>query len=296
MIRSMTGFARAEAGFKKVRWTVEIHSLNHRYFEFSLKASNALLGLENQIRDLVQERMSRGKITVSLYKANENNSASVLDELKINEEAVRFYLTHVRQLKKKFKIGGELEVSQLLSFPGVFDKERSETGVEKFWGGIKKVLTEAVRQAILVQEREGAKLAEDMLKRLDLMRQALKKIEAFAKENPERIYENLRARLNLLLKENPSDTDRLNREAAFLADRSDITEETVRLGSHLDLFSERLKGAKKTVGKELDFLCQEMNREANTLGSKAQHFEISKEAILIKGEIEKIREQIQNIE
>jgi len=160
---------------------------------------------------------------------------------------------------------------------------------------LKKILKQTLAQAIKAKELEGRKLAVDMEKRLIAICRAIEKIEQHARGQSQHVFQKLSERVDLLLAEKEKDMDRMRREVAFLADRSDITEEIVRMKSHLDLFRSRLKNSTE-IGRELDFLCQEMNREVNTMGSKAQLFEIATEVVFVKGEIEKIREQIQNIE
>ena len=293
MIRSMTAFARVAARAEDDNWVVEIRSLNHRYFEFSLKIAPALAALENRIRDLVQAKMRRGKITVAIGQDAHHNGRQ--RELSFDESAIKFYLSSISKLKKKFKIQGELSVAELLKLPGIFSGEESGIDPEKSWKPIKKVLGKALDQAIKAKEVEGQKLAKDIHERLAAVAKTMENIEAHAKGQGERIFKKLSERIDTLLAEKEKDTERMNREVAFLAERSDITEEIVRMKSHLDLFKSRLKGSDE-VGRELDFLSQEMNREVNTMTSKAQHFEISTEVVFVKGELEKIREQIQNIE
>lgn len=292
MTRSMTSFARAVGSAKENHWAVEIRSVNHRYFEFSVKLPPAVNALENQVRDLVKSDLKRGKIMVSVSRDGESAKDR---RLAFDDEAVSFYIGSLQKLKKRFKLSGEVTVSDVLRFPGAFINEESQEDPEEQWTSIKKVLTRALTEAGKSRELEGGKLAQDILQRLDTIEQTVKKIEKLSKAEPERLRKKLQERVEQLLADRTKDSERLEREVAFLAERSDITEETVRLRSHLALFRSRLK-AEGEVGRELDFLCQEMNREINTMGSKSQLFEISTEVVSVKGELEKIREQIQNIE
>ncbi len=292
-IRSMTAFARAVSNTPEGAWGIEIRSLNHRYFEFSLKVPPALGSLENRIRDFVQASLRRGKVTVSLMR--ESASGEAANRAVIDESAVRFYAASVKKLKRKFRLGGDLSVSDLLRLPGIFTAEERKTDAEKIWPSLQRLLVQGLKKAVTAKHLEGRKLSQDILTRLGLIRVALAKIEKSAAGQNERILKKLSERMNAILKDHPADPDRLAREAAFLAERSDITEEIVRMKSHLDLFKARLGGGAE-IGRELDFLCQEMNREVNTLGSKAQLFEVATEVVFVKGELEKIREQIQNIE
>ena len=292
MIRSMTAFARVSAPARGGRWALELRSVNHRYFEFSLKLPPALGALETPIREWVQSRIRRGKITLAVAQDSEREKTKGVS---LDEEAVRLYLGAIGKLKKRFKLAGEPAVGDLLKLPGIFTAETPEENPETVWPGLKKILTRVLDQAIKAKELEGGKLAVDIRHRLDAIAKALEKIERHAQGQTARVFQKLSERVNQLVMEKEMDADRLAREAAFLADRADITEEIVRLKSHLELFQSRLKGDGE-VGRELDFLCQEMNREINTVGSKAQLFEISTEVVFVKGELEKIREQIQNIE
>lgn len=288
----MTSFARAVGSAREGHWAVEIRSVNHRHFEFSVKLPPAVAALETQVRDLVKVDLKRGKIMVSISRDGESAKGR---RLAFDEEAVSFYISGLQKLKKRYKLSGEVSVSDVLKFPGAFMNEETQEDPEKEWAPIKKVLSKAVSEACKSREREGNKLAQDILARLDMIDQTVKKIEKLSKAEPERIRKKLQDRVAQLLEERAKDSDRLEREVAFLAERSDITEEVVRMRSHLGLFGSRLKGDGE-VGRELDFLCQEMNREVNTMGSKSQLFEISTEVVFVKGELEKIREQIQNIE
>ena len=292
MTRSMTSFARAGAPAREGNWNIEIRSVNHRYFEFSLKIPSALTALENRVRDRVQSAMRRGKVTVAI---SQELSADQPKALSIDEKAARFYLDSIQKLKKKFKLAGDVSVGDLLRLPGIFGTEDSGVDPEKKWLQISKVLNQAVEHAVKARQVEGKKLAQDIDARLEVITKAVGKIEHYAKSASERIFKKLKDRIADLLNESTLDTERVHRETAFLAERVDITEELVRMKSHLELFNRRLK-TDGEVGRELDFLCQEMNREVNTMGSKSQFFEISTEVILIKGELEKIREQIQNVE
>ncbi|MCI0596976.1 MAG: YicC family protein, partial [candidate division Zixibacteria bacterium] len=272
--------------------TVEIKSLNHRYFEFSLRLPPPLSSLENRIRDLVQSRIGRGKVMVAVSHDVQNGTEKAIS---LDESALRFYTSAVQKLKKKYRLQGELTVSDLLKLPGIFTVEQAGEDPERVWAGLKKILEQAVAGAVRSKESEGKRLAADVEKRLTKIEASVRKIETLALGRAEHIYRKLSERIDALLARKEADTERVHREAAFLAERSDITEEMVRLRSHLKVFKQRLAGA-RDVGRELDFLCQEMNREINTVASKAQMFDISSEVIFVKGEIEKIREQIQNIE
>ncbi len=279
MTRSMTAFGRAGSPVRQGNWNIEVRSINHRYFEFSLKISPAFSALENRVRERVQSIMRRGKVTVAI---SQDLSGGRSQQISIDEQAAAFYLDSVRKLKKKFKLAGEVSVSDLLKLPGIFGGEESPVDPEKSWSQLSKVLNRALEEAVSAKQFEGKKLAKDIEGRLEVITKAIGKIEHYAANTSERILKKLKDRLTDLLKESTLDPERVHREAAFLAERIDITEELVRMKSHLELFSRRLKSDGE-IGRELDFLCQEMNREVNTMGSKSQFFEISTEVVLIKG-------------
>jgi uncharacterized protein (TIGR00255 family) len=251
-----------------------------------------MFSFEPQVRQLVQSVMRRGKVTISISEEGRTGESPVYE---LDQDQVRAYLASAKKLKAKFKMGGELTVGEVMRLPGVV-KEKAAGDVQawswvKFSGFLKNALDKAVRH----KEEEGEKLDKDFRQRLDHIVKTTHKIETLVHGNQKIYFEKLKNRLRDLLGDEKLDEDRVCREVAFLVERSDITEETVRMKSHLELF-EKWLGRQGEIGRELDFLCQEMNREANTMASKAQLFEVSQEAIAIKSEIEKIREQVQNVE
>lgn len=292
MIRSMTAFARAAAPTREGAWHAEIRSLNSRYFEFQLKTPPILNTLENRIREMVQAKMRRGKVSLAIGQDTDDTKVG---GLKIDESKVAFYIKQLSKVQKKYKLQGTLAVADLLKLPGIFSAEESDQDAEKVWPQIKKILQQVLDLAVKSKHGEGAKLSKDISHRLDLIEKAVEIVEKNALSQPERFHKRLLERVQGLISDQTIDKERLEREVAFLAERSDITEELVRLRSHFELFRKRLT-QETEVGRELDFLCQEMNREINTMGSKSQHFEISTQVVFVKGELEKIREQVQNIE
>jgi len=292
MIRSMTAFARAESKGREEPWSVEIRSLNHRYFEFSLKTPPFLYAMEERIRAMVQGKLKRGKISVTV---SQNNPEGRAEALSLDREAVRFYIAAMNRLKKEFKLSGDLSVKDLLGLPKIFSVEKFAKDPDREWGTLSRILNQALERAIRAKEREGKKLRKDMEARLSLISQAVKRVEKLTARSMTRYRDRLTERLEQLIADKGMDQNRLSLEVAYLAERSDITEEIVRLKSHLGLFRTRMSQSAE-IGRELDFLCQEINREVNTLGSKSQLFEISTEVVLMKRELEKIREQVQNIE
>jgi uncharacterized protein (TIGR00255 family) len=291
MIRSMTGFARAVSPKKRGGWAVEIRSLNHRYFEFSLKSPPSLYGLEDRIRELCQSRIRRGKVTLNINEANDSG----LEEVGLDEKVLQFYLSAIRKIQRRFHLEGSLSVSDLLSLPRIFSAGKKVEVPEKMWRSLKPLLEQALFRLLESRLREGRALSKELLMRVGKIETGLRQIERRAKDLPGEYYEKLRERVRGIFEEKIAEDERVWQAAALLAEKADITEEVVRLGSHLRLFRQKI-ATQGEVGKELDFLLQEMNRETNTIGAKAQDFGVSREVISIKAELEKIREQIQNVE
>ncbi|MBU3760000.1 MAG: YicC family protein [Candidatus Omnitrophica bacterium] len=292
MIRSMTGFSRLPST-KEEKWSIEIRSVNHRFFEFVLKCPQTLGPLESKIRDLCQQWLRRGKVSMTIVCAE--NDEETAASLVLDEKAVEGYVEAARQLRKKFGFEENLGLRDLLTLPRVFTQQKKTEDPEKDWESLEKSLVKSLKALIKNREIEGRKLSADIESRIDAIQKAVKRVEKVCQGGSKRVQKKMEAKLAELLGDREIDKDRLAREVAFMAEKGDITEEIVRLRSHLDLFSARL-GESGEVGRELDFLCQEINREANTMGSKSQFFEISTDVIFIKKELEKIREQVQNIE
>lgn len=292
MIRSMTAFARVSEPTPYGTWTVEIRSLNNRFLELSLRVPSSLNLLENAVREEIQSQISRGKVAVNIFQDSENGGAP---EVSINDKAVKFYIRHLRKLGKQYKLRDDLSVGDLLRIPSLFTAEQDQKKPAKLWPVLKKLLAKASRQLIERKGEEGRKLAGDILSRLERIEQSVQKVEKMAEGTAGRLFTKLKERVEAILQDKGLEEERVSREVAFLAEKADVTEEVVRMHSHIGLFRTRLKSGKE-VGRELDFLCQELNREINTMGSKSQLFEISTEVVFMKGELEKIREQIQNIE
>ena len=293
MIRSMTCFSRISRNLAGSTWNFELKSVNQKYFELSLRLPQALMGSEMEIRNLVHASIERGKVALTISDT-EDSSGEVRQVL--NQAQIDYYLSASVKLRKEHGLVGELQVSDLLRLPGTIHDASSESK-KTDWKELEKALQALLKEALGHREAEGKRLAEDILGRLADIQKLIVKIEHAAKKNVRHSFENLKKRMVEILRDSSTvaDPDRIYREAAVLAERSDITEELVRMKSHLALFTGKMKLA-SAVGRSLDFICQEMNREANTMGSKAQLFEISKEVIQLKSEIEKIREQVQNIE
>ncbi len=293
MMRSMTCFSRGTRSFGGRTWNFELKSVNQKYFELGLRLPQVLIPYENDIRNLVHASIERGKVTLTMSDSDEP-TGEVRQVL--NQNQIDYYLSVSDKLRKEHGLTGELQVNDLLRLPGTIHDAASEAKKVE-WKELEKALQSLLKEALAHREDEGKRLAADITERLAVIQKLAVKIETAAKKNVRHSFENLKKRMLEILRESgaSADPDRIYREAAIMAERSDITEEVVRMKSHLALFLGKMKLA-SAVGRSLDFICQEMHREANTMGSKAQLFEISKEVIQLKSEIEKIREQVQNIE
>lgn len=291
MIKSMTGFARAEAKGKANAWTIEIRSLNHRFFEFSLKVPPILYALEDRIREHCQRYIRRGKVTLNISEASSNG----LEDVALDEKVLKFYLSSIRKMQKQLRLEGSLTVSDVLTLPRIFSVEKRSVAPERLWTSLKPSLDSVLKRLTESREKEGKVLAKDLLERIGKIEKALSRIEVRAKDIPKEHYERLKERIQDLFDKNLAENDRVWQEAVLIAEKADVTEEIVRLKSHLQLFRDKIEKSEE-IGKELDFILQEINREINTLGVKSQNVEISKEVVMVKAELEKIREQTQNVE
>ena len=272
--------------------TVEVKSVNHRYFEFSSRIPKAYQFLEEKIKSAVQNGCSRGKVeasvSIQLIGGGEN-------EVTLNVDITRGYLAALRSSAGELDLLDDLRLSDLVQFPDIFTVRKRELDPEEVWEAVRGVAEEAVNSFVRMREREGRQLKEDLVGRLENIAGTLSFIEERAPVLKEEYYNRLYQKITELLADKNIDETRLVTEAAIFADRVAIDEETVRLRSHLKQFAELLE-TDQPVGRKLDFLVQEMNRETNTIGSKCQDVDITRRVVDIKSEIEKIREQIQNLE
>lgn len=292
MVSSMTGFGRASELIDGLDITVEIKSVNHRYFEFSSRIPRAYQFLEEKLKHLCQQKIARGKAEVSVMIEDNNESSSAVE---INRAFAKGYIEALKQLSREFKIKNDVKVSTVASHPEIFKVKRVSLDDEVVSSAVLKVADKAIESFISMRAVEGEKLAEDIENRSNTI---LSKVEIIEKRSPETVKayrERLENRIKELLEDAKVDEQRLITETAIFADKVAVDEETVRLRSHISQLLSLIKGD-GSVGKKLDFIVQEMNRETNTIGSKAQDVEIAHIVVDIKSEIEKIREQVQNIE
>jgi len=292
MIRSMTGFGSSELERSGQRLTAEIRSVNHRFCEVSMRGPKVALAFEDQVRQLIQERFSRGKFNLTITWVGAGDQGEVL---KLNEAVAQRYVDLMSQLKMRFKLAGEVDVSTVAALPDLFTWEHTAMSDEESWSLVKAVVEKACDNMNLMKDREGKALTRDFDGRLSAIRKQLDTVSERAPLRPQEAKERLVARIKPLLDDVEMDPIRIAQEVALLADRLDCTEECVRLAAHLDQFRHLIDNS-ELAGRKLNFLLQEMNREANTIGSKANDVEIGRAVIVMKEEIERIREQVQNVE
>jgi len=292
MIRSMTGYGSAELERSGQRLTAEVRSVNHRFCEVSLRGPKVALAFEDQIRQLIQDRFSRGKFNLTITWVGAGEQGEVL---KLNEPVAQRYVDLMSRLKERFALAGEIDIRTIATLPDLFTWEHTAMSDEESWSLVKDVVERSCESMNLMKDREGAALARDFDKRLTVIREQLDKVSVRAPLRPQEAKERMVARIKPLLDDIEMDPIRIAQEVALLADRLDCTEECVRLAAHLDQFRHLIDG-NEFAGRKLNFLLQEMNREANTIGSKANDVEIGHAVIIMKEEIERIREQVQNVE
>ena len=291
MIKSMTGYGRAKLSKDDREYQTEIKSVNHRYLDISVRIPKQLSYLEETIKKEIAKKVKRGKIDV--FVTFENNSLEG-KEIKINTELAKAYIDELKKLAEKENILSDIQVTEISKYPDVLNIQSSQDD-EKITEEVLETITIATDNLVQMRETEGNKISEDLLKRLNIIN---KKVEEIAKLSTGLIEEyvvKLEERINEILKNQEIDKTRLAQEVVIYADKCSIEEEVTRLNSHISQFK-NLLNSNEAIGKKLDFIIQEMNRETNTIGSKANNLEITNGVIDIKTEIENIREQVQNIE
>ena len=292
MIRSMTGFGRAQASLGGMDITVEIRSVNHRFFECATRLPRAYGFLDEKLKSFLQSAVSRGKVDVSVYIDITDAPGA---EVVVNRTLAEAYLKAGKELEETFGLKNDMTVRTLSAYPDVFTVRRAAEDEETVWGSVKEVTSEALERFIAMRTREGEKMRADVLARRQTLLDAVAVVEEKSPELTRAYMDKLTARMRDLLDGVAPDEARLLTEAGLIADKLAVAEETVRLRSHLDQL-EQFMNASEPVGRKLDFLVQEINRETNTIGSKIQDLQITRLIVDMKSEIEKIREQIQNIE
>ena len=292
MIKSMTGFGRASEVMNGREITVELRSVNHRYFELTSRVPRNMGFLEERLKGYMNGRIGRGKVELNVTV----NTISAQDmTVTVNMPAAKAYVDALREAGDALSVTDDLTLSSIMRLPDIFTVKKNEADEESIWTDVRAVADKAVAGFIAMREREGERLREDILERLDVIERQVGEIERLSPAAVEEYHSKLYARLSELLADMDIDESRIVTEAAIFADKTAVAEETVRLRSHIRQLTEMLD-SDEAVGRKADFLVQEFNREANTIGSKAQDIAITRLVVDMKSEIEKIREQIQNVE
>lgn len=292
MVRSMTGYGRARQTLNGRDITVEVRSVNNRYLDCTVKMPRTYVFAEDAIKSRVQKSISRGKTDVFITIESAGAEQTVVS---VNESLARGYFAALTQLKDMFSLEGEITPTTLAKFPDVLTVTRAEEDLEAVSADICLVLDEALAAHRRMREVEGAKLAQDVLGRADTIESIVGRVEERSPQTVAEYRQKLEGKMCELLQSTTVDESRLLTEAAIFADKIAVDEETVRLHSHLSQLRDMLRGD-EPVGRKLDFLIQEINRECNTIGSKCSDLTITQDVVNMKAEVEKIREQVQNIE
>ncbi|MBE6901139.1 MAG: YicC family protein [Ruminococcaceae bacterium] len=292
MIKSMTGFGRGHEILNGRDITVEIRAVNHRYYEFGCRIPRSLGFLEEKLKTLLNGKISRGKVEVSVLVYNTETKD---EKISINREIVRDYIDALRSVKDEFSLNDDLSLSHVMRIPDAFTVVKEEADEEQIWADVKSVAEQALTKFIAMREAEGERMKADILSRLDTIEGWVAIVEQRSPLIVEEYRKRLFDKMCEVLNNSNIDEGRILLEAGIFSEKTAVDEETVRLRSHLQQFRTMLNGS-EAIGRKLDFLVQEMNRETNTIGSKVQDIEVTKIVVDQKSEIEKIREQIQNIE
>lgn len=293
MIKSMTGFGRCEAAVGERRFTVEMKGVNHRYLDVNIRMPKKLNFFETSIRNFMKQSIQRGK--VDLFIAYEDLTENQVS-LKYNEALAAEYLSCFTKMEEKFSLENDIRVSTLSRYPEVITMEEQAIDEEELWNGLKQALDGAVKQFVETRAAEGENLKDDIVAKLDGMLELVGFIEERTPQILAQYREKLENKVKELLADAKLEEGRIAAEVVLFADKICTDEEVVRLKSHIVHMRETLKSGEAGVGRKLDFIAQEMNREANTILSKANDLDVSNVGIDLKTEIEKVREQIQNIE
>jgi len=292
MAASMTGLGMAEVQNGHFVITAEVRSFNNRFLEVSFRLSPALSALESELMEVVRKYVHRGKCYVNITIQGKNHSEL---GLRVNVEKLKAVRGILEELYAQSGVDEPMRLEYFFKFPEILEPSTDLASVEELRNPVKEVLTQALIQLKAMREQEGAVLVKDLKQRIESLQEKVKVIESISKRCVPEIYARLRDRVQKLIADTELDENRLSLEIALLADRMDVTEECVRLRSHCELFLRTLD-QEPVVGKKLTFLLQEMNREANTISSKSSDAEVTHLSVEIKEEVEKLREQVQNLE
>lgn len=289
----MTGYGRATAGSKKFTVDVEIKSINSRYLELFLKLPQLLQNKEYELREIIRSKIKRGKLSIVILL---RKNGLTENEISLDENRLKNYISLLKQVKKTAKLTDRIKLDHLLFSRDIFTSSLDELSDEEF-EYVKEALSNALDNLLEMKRKEGRELEKDLKKRLKLIEKRLDEIESLTNNSVSEHFKKYQEKVKQLLEDKATSLldERLQLELAIIAEKSDISEECVRLRSHLKFFLEAMEKDSE-AGRKLNFLCQEMNRETNTISSKTLSIDITHSTVLIKEEIERIREQIQNVE
>ena len=293
MIRSMTSFGRSssEEGEKRV-FTVEMKSVNSRYLDVNIRMPKTLISLEEEIRKMISNSLNRGKVDVFINLKNYNDGSGIP---KVDINLAQGYLECLKEIEEKLGVKNDISVMQIARFPEVITVVEEEDKIEEVWQELKPLINDSLDMMIGMREVEGNKLKEDILFKISAIEELVSKVEEFADTIPKAFKVKLDERVKELLGNVDIEESRIAMDVCMLADKATVDEEIIRLRSHINQVRETLN-LKEPVGRKLDFIVQEMNRETNTIGSKSSDIQMTNIVIDIKNILEKIREQVQNIE
>lgn len=292
MIKSMTGYGRFEGVCKNKKILAEIRSVNHRFADYNIKVPRHYGFLEEKIKKFASGKIGRGKIDIYI---NVENVAEADKDVILNEAMAQNYISALRQLRDKFDLKDDISVSVVSQFSDIFQTERKQEDAEEIWECVKEGFEAALSEFVAMRQREGERLLADLVEKRNTMAELTEKICLLSPKSEAAYRERIYEKLNEILDGKGFDETRVLTEVALYADKIAVDEETVRLKSHFTEF-DSIVSSPEPAGRKLDFLIQEINREINTIGSKACDLEIAKIVVSFKAELEKLREQVQNVE
>lgn len=292
MIKSMTGFGREQGIVDGYEILVEIRSVNHRYFEFSSRVHRNFSYLDEKLKSFLGETVSRGKVEAAVTISKTEGAEA---EIEVNQDIARGYVNALRKVNETLGLTDDISLSDVMRFSDAFKIQKVQDDEEVIWNAVKQICGKALEKFIKMRETEGQKMYDDISSRLDFIEKKTNEIEKIMPQISKNYKNRLYDKIKETLEDINIDEQRILTEVAIFSDKTAVDEETVRLHSHISQFRELIE-SNEPVGRKLDFLVQELNREVNTIGSKAQDLSVTKTVVDLKSEIEKIREQIQNIE
>lgn len=292
MLRSMTGYGRSQKILNGRDILVEIRSVNHRYYEYSSRVPRTFSYIDEKLKGLLKTGISRGKVEVAVTI---NNIEGKDSEIAINKGVAEGYVNALRSVSEELGLEDDLSLSKLIKLPDIFNIQKTPDDEEQVWNDVSEVTKEALERFVEMRKVEGERLRNDVIQKADAILEMVGRVEELSPQTVENYRNRLYKKLSEILEDKNIDEQRILTEAAVFSEKIAVDEETVRLRSHISQLKTMLD-ADEAVGRKLDFIVQEMNREVNTIGSKAQDLNVTKIVVDMKAEIEKIREQIQNIE